>query len=244
MTKSNTLSIIDELAERKESDHYNRFNPRTIVAQNENHNINLRGCFQGVETVYEDNFGNLRRRQLLPTIFDSVVLTKGAGYKIAIASVDNKKGVWILKNNEIFQALTIDWDEILTDVRYSGIVFRGESGEGLYDGITRREIYPANNLAVSFDTSSKLIWAHKASGEWLYALPGNTPDILYAQEIIPLDHPEFAGYIDADGDFKILSGDSYRIRQLVVEAGGRLALFNSRQPRIFYMNAAGHILNY
>ena len=226
--------IIEELDFRKEEDHDNRFQPRVRLTVKGPYSIVSRNGWMGVMS------GN---DVIIPSIYDDIELRTSGRHVFVVCDVFGKKGVWLVDSNRGLSVIPVNYHEILSTPHHDGIIFIGKEGEGLYCLERRKILFEAKYNKVSFNTSSRSIWAQTKDDSYIFinGILGN--QTMVHRRIIPIELEDFTGYIEEDGHIEFIEGDSYQFRKLVVSEGGRLRLTNSRSGKLYISDPNGYILN-
>lgn len=227
-------SVKEELEYRIQEDNDCKFDPRTHIEKILEFDIVSRNDWQGLM-----NNGKL----CVPSIFDKVTPLRFNTGTVAVAEIMGYFSLWMEIDGKWKQICDEYAIEVAPSSYHGSIILKDDRGEWLFSVKEHKLIFNEPMELVSRNLNSKLIWGMKRKEEWWFLTSeGNYPYII-AGNILPLEHKDFAFYMQSNGDLKFLEGDSYVFRKKVAKEGGRIELSNSRTGRVYYSDAFAQILN-
>lgn len=232
-----TELILEELMFRREEDYDLRFSPREILSS-----------YLGFSIVSRNNWKGIMKDSslIVPSIYDNITVQRLMDHTLFITEIMNEKGLWCINQDTGIQLLEPLYDDIIVNSSFMGVLLKSDKNEGLYSLSHNRIIFDPIYKKVGINTSSLHIWAQTDDNNYIFQnlLTGGVHHIHRNKEITPIEHKDFSGFINSDGQVEFIEGDSKLFRMLVAKAGGRLKLCNSRSGHEFVSDAAGFILNF
>lgn len=226
--------ILNEISFRLEEDHDLRFTAREIVDTYGDYHIVIRNGWYGVM------YG---KEVCIPSIYDNIEISLAGNILIAQTDIMGKKGLWVLREKKGEEVIEPIYEALLISPYYKGVILKDDGKEGLYCLERKEQLLELKYEQVSFNTCAKHVWAQVNREKFLFLNLTSGSSTYIPKMIVPLEHEAFSVYMHNDGRLELLDGDSFLLRKLVAQLGGRLKLSNSRNGRIYVTDANGFILN-
>jgi len=234
----NDVGLNSELEFRKSVEYDSRFEKRITVYSYYGYGIVERNGWKGVISD-----GKL----LVPSYYDKVEIICAANVFCAVVSIEDKKGLYVLSSRYEPVVLDCIYDEIKICTSFKGVALIKNGKEGLFSLNSMRLLFPCEFDCVSLNVDAYAAWGRKNNNSIEFIVSATGEHIYQSGARKAYETESHILFEDNDGLVRLLNDngyiDRYAFRRLVVDAGGRLILSNSRELRSHICDISGYVIS-